>query len=85
MVVAPIPEYETENAKGKEYWNISVGVRKKDKERMAMIQGALDRNKDKIIKILDDYGIPHVPVVEGDSLVKAYQKYGAGDKAPTNK
>jgi mxaJ protein len=85
MVVAPIPEYETENAKGKEYWNISVGVRKKDKERMAMIQGALDRNQDKIIKILDDYGIPHVPVVEGDSLLKAYQKYGAGDKASVNK
>lgn len=85
MVVAPIPEYETENAKGKEYWNISVGVRKKDKERMAMIQGALDRNQDKIMKILDDYGIPHVPVVEGDSLVKVYQKYGAGDKTPANK
>ena len=85
MVVAPIPEYETENAKGKEYWNISVGVRKKDKERMAMIQGALDRNQDKILKILDDYGIPHVPVVEGDSLIKAYQKYGTGDKAPANK
>lgn len=85
MVVAPIPEYETENAKGKEYWNISVGVRKKDKERMAMIQGALDRNQDKIIKILDEYGIPHVPVVEGDSLLKAYQKYGAGDKASVNK
>jgi mxaJ protein len=35
-----------------------------------MIQGALDRNHDKIIKILDDYGIPHVPVVEGDTLQK---------------
>ena len=85
MVVVPTPEYETQNAKGKNYWNISIGVRKKDKERMAMIQGALDRNQDKIIKILDDYGIPHVPVVEGDSLLKAYQKYGAGDKASVNK
>lgn len=85
MVVVPTPEYETQNAKGKNYWNISIGVRKKDKERMAMIQGALDRNQDKINKILDDYGIPHVPVVEGDSLLKAYQKYGAGDKAPVNK
>ncbi|CAN1525350.1 HisJ ABC-type amino acid transport/signal transduction systems, periplasmic component/domain [Methylophilaceae bacterium] len=85
MVVAPIPEYETENAKGKEYWNISVGVRKKDKERMAMIQAALDRNQAKIIKILDDYGIPHVPVVEGDSLQKVYNKYGANKKPSTDK
>ena len=85
MVVAPIPEYETENAKGKESWNISVGVRKKDKERMAMIQGALDRNQAKIIKILDDYGIPHVPVVEGDSLQKVYNKYGANKKPATDK
>ena len=85
MMVAPIPEYETENAKGKEYWNISVGVRKKDKERMAMIQAALDRNQAKIIKILDDYGIPHVPVVEGDSLQKVYNKYGANKKPTTDK
>lgn len=85
MVVAPIPEYETENAKGKEYWNISVGVRKKDKERMAMIQGALDRNQAKIIKILDDFGIPHVAVVEGDSLQKVYNKYGANKKPASDK
>jgi len=85
MMVAPIPEYETENAKGKEYWNISVGVRKKDKERMAMIQGALDRNQAKIVKILDDYGIPHVPVVEGDSLQKVYNKYGANKKPAADK
>jgi len=26
-----------------------------------------------------------VPVVDGDSLQKVYQKYGAGDKAPVNK
>jgi mxaJ protein len=77
MMVVPIPEYETENAKGKEYWNISVGVRKKDKDRMAMIDASLAKNHDKIMKILDDYGIPHVPVVEGDSLVKSYLKYGA--------
>ena len=80
MVVTPIPEFETQNAKGKEYWNISVGVRKKDKDRMEMIQGALDRNQDKILKILDDYGIPHVPVVEGDSLMNSYKKYGANTK-----
>lgn len=77
MVVVSVPEYETTNAKGKEYWNISVGVRKKDKERMAMIDAALERNHDKIMKILDDYGIPHVAVVEGDSLMKSFQKYGA--------
>ncbi|HYN53535.1 MAG TPA: substrate-binding domain-containing protein [Methylotenera sp.] len=74
LVVVPIPEYENTNAKGKEYWNISIGVRKKDKERMELIQGALDRNQDKINKILEDYGIPHVPVVEGDSLMKVYRK-----------
>lgn len=85
MVVAPIPEYETQNAKGKEYWNISVGVRKKDKDRMEMIQGALDRNQDKIMKILDDYGIPHVPVVDGDSLEKVYHKYGANPKDANGK
>jgi mxaJ protein len=70
LVVVPIPEYEQKNIHGKEYWNISVAVRKKDKERMAMIQGALDRNQDKIMKILDDYGIPHVPVVAGDDIIK---------------
>jgi mxaJ protein len=74
MVVKLIPPYESANpvakAKGKEYWNISVGVRKKDKERIAMIDAALERNKDKINQILDDYGIPHVPVVEDDSAEK---------------
>ena len=28
-----------------------------------MIQDVLDRRKDDILKILDEYGIPHVPVV----------------------
>jgi mxaJ protein len=68
MEVRMIPEYvgrdAIDSAKGKEFWNISVGVRKKDKERMEKIQAALDRNADKITKILDDFGIPHVPVVE---------------------
>ncbi len=73
MVVKLAPEYEKVNARGKTYWNISVGVRHGEKERMKMIQGALDRNQDKILKILDDYGIPHVPVVEGDSIKKAYR------------
>lgn len=74
LVVVPVPEYEDVNVKGKEFWNISVGVRKKDKERMEAIQGALDRNQDKIFKILDDYGIPHVAVVDGDSVEKVYRK-----------
>jgi mxaJ protein len=64
LVVVPAPEYEQTNPHGKEYWNISVGVRKKDKERIAMINEALERRKDDINKILDDYGIPHVPIVE---------------------
>jgi mxaJ protein len=37
------------------------------------------------MKILDDYGIPHVPVVEGDSLMKSYKKYGANSKAADGK
>lgn len=77
LVVVPIPEYEDTNVHGKEYWNISVGVRKKDKERLALIQGALDRRAADIIKILDDYGIPHVPVVEGDRLGKKKPKPAA--------
>ena len=73
MVVKLIPEYQDTNVKGKEYWNISVAVRKNDKARMVMIQGALDRNQDKINQILDDFGIPHVAVVDGDSLEKVYK------------
>jgi len=42
----------------------------KDKERIKMINEALERNKDKIDAILKDYGIPTVPVVEGDSVYK---------------
>ena len=67
MEVRIIPEYvgydEINNAKGKEFWNISVGVRKKDKERMDKIDAALVRNKVAIDQILDDFGIPHVAVV----------------------
>lgn len=74
LTVVTIPEYEGVNVKGKEEWNISIGVRKADKDRMALIDAALVRNKDKINKILDDFGIPHVPVVEGDSLMKVYRK-----------
>lgn len=64
LVVVPAPEYESTNVHGKEQWNISVGVRKGDKERMAMIQDVLDRRHADILKILDEYGIPHLPVVD---------------------
>jgi mxaJ protein len=64
LVVVPAPEYDQENPHGKEYWNISVGVRKKEKERMALINGVLERRQADINKILDEYGIPHVPVVD---------------------
>lgn len=80
MVVNIIPEYEQVNAKGKENWNISFAVRKKDKERLAMIQAAFDRHQDEIIKILDDYGVPHVTVVEGDSVEKIYRKVNKEQK-----
>jgi len=64
LVVVPAPEYASTNVHGKEQWNISVAVRKKDKERLAMIQEVLDRRKADILKILDDYGVPHMPVVD---------------------
>lgn len=70
LELSMVPEYNKVKLSGKEFWNISVGVRKKDKERMAQIDAALERNKDKIAKILADYGIPTVPVLEGDSVFK---------------
>ena len=75
LVIVPLPEFKSERnsfdtQKGKAEFNNSLAVRKKDKDRMEMIQGALDRNQSKILKILDDYGIPHVPVVLGDKTGK---------------
>lgn len=81
LVVVPAPEYEKTNVHGKEYWNIAIGVRKKDKERMAMIQEVLDRREADILKILDDYGIPHLPVVAGDNLEKKARE-ARGDAIP---
>ena len=66
----PIPEYEATNVHGKEQWNISLGVRNKDKERIKEIQGALDRSQGEINKILDEYGVPHFAIVDGDTLEK---------------
>lgn len=79
LVVVPAPEYEAENVHGKEYWNISVGVRKKDKERMAVIDEVLQRRAKDIEKILDDYGIPHVPVVDEMAKKKVEKR---GDAIP---
>ena len=73
LVVKLAPEYEKRNARGKTYWNISIGMRHGDKERMKEVQGALERNHDKIMQILADYGVPTVPVVEGDNIVKTYK------------
>lgn len=82
LVVMPIPEYQQIDVKGKQDWNISIGVRKKDKARLEQIQGALDRNKDKIDKILDEYGVPHIPIVEGDKLQYKPRKETRGDIIP---
>lgn len=79
LEVVPAPEYEAVNVHGKEYWNIAVGVRKREKERMAMIQEVLDRRQADIIKILDEYGIPHVPVVDER---KGGKKKAEGDAIP---
>ncbi len=68
LVLVPCPEYKQINPHGREYWDISVGVRKKDKDRMAMIQAVLDRRQADIDKILDDYGIPHFPLVKSATL-----------------
>ena len=76
LVVVPVPEYEDTNVHGKEYWNISVAVRKKDKERLAMIQEVLDRRHADIMKILDDFGIPHLDVIPGDSVEKKRETRG---------
>lgn len=82
LVVVPAPEYEQENVHGKEQWNISVGVRKKDKERLAMIEGAIERNRAQITKILDEYGIPHIPVVEEKKSGKPAKDKAQGDVLP---
>lgn len=64
LEVVLAPEYAQENPHGKINWNISMAVRKKDKERMAMLQEVIDRRHADIMKILDEYGIPHVPIVD---------------------
>jgi len=70
LVVVLIPEYADGNKglTGKTYWNISAGVRKKDDARRDMIEAALIRNKDKIRKIMDGFGIPYADPVFSDRL-----------------
>ncbi len=76
LVVVPIPEYEKVNVKGKTQWNISIGVRKKDKERIEMINKAIEKRRADIVKILDQYGIPNLPVVENDNIEKKAKEQG---------
>ena len=80
LVMNPIPEYEDKNVKGKENWNISIGVRYKEKARLEELNKALANRKIDIDKILDDYGIPHSPVVKGDSLEKKARDKTQGER-----
>ena len=70
LVVNLIPEYSegNEGLTGKTYWNISAGVRKKENERRDMIEAALERNKDKSKKIMEDFGSPYAEPVFTDRL-----------------
>ncbi|MDC6484526.1 quinoprotein dehydrogenase-associated putative ABC transporter substrate-binding protein [Methylophilaceae bacterium] len=68
MEVVLIPEFEDTKLSGKTYWNISAAVRYGEKDRLKMLEDALDRNKDKILKILDEFGIPHTEPVFNNKL-----------------
>lgn len=80
LVMNPIPEYEDKNVKGKENWNISIGVRNKDKARVEALNKAIANRQADIDKILEEYGIPHSPVVKGDSLEKKAREKSVGEK-----
>ncbi|CEN56610.1 quinoprotein dehydrogenase-associated putative ABC transporter substrate-binding protein [Candidatus Methylopumilus turicensis] len=80
LVMNPIPEYEDKNVKGKENWNISIGVRNKDKARVEELNKAIVNRQADIDKILNDYGIPRSPVVIGDSLEKKAREKTQGEK-----
>lgn len=56
------PEYKQIDKRGRLYWNIAMGVRKRDKARAEMLNKAIERNKDKIAAIMAEYNIPTVPV-----------------------
>ena len=80
LVVVPIPGYEDKNVKGKENWNISIGVRNKDKARAEELNKAIANRQADIDKILDQYGVPHSAVVKGDSLEKKAREQNRGEK-----
>lgn len=80
LVMNPIPEYEDKNVKGKENWNISIGVRNKDKARAEALNKAIANRQADIDKILEEYGIPHSTVVNGDSLEKKVREKSVGEK-----
>ncbi|MFM1912151.1 MAG: hypothetical protein RJB18_1542 [Pseudomonadota bacterium] len=80
LVIVPIPEYEDKNVKGKENWNISIGVRNKDKARAEELNKAIANRQADIDKILDQYGVPHSKVVKGDSLEKKAREQNRGEK-----
>ena len=80
LVIVPIPEYEDKNVKGKENWNISVGVRNKDKARAEELNKAIANRQADIDKILDQYCVPHSKVVKGDSLEKKSREQNRGEK-----
>ena len=79
LEVVLAPEYAQENPHGKINWNISMAVRKKDKERLAMLQEVIDRRHADIMKILDEYGIPHVPIVDDKKKASGEKR---GDAIP---
>jgi len=80
LVVVPTPEYEGMPDTAKLQFNIAMGVRKRDNERHAMIQEVLDRRQADILKILEEYGIPYLPVVD-ERKEKAKKR---GDVIPKN-
>jgi len=57
-----VPEFRQQNKKGRLNWNIAMGVRKRDHKRAEMLNAALERNKEGIAKIMDEYGIPTLPI-----------------------
>lgn len=74
LVVVQIPEYEQVKQTGKTYWNISMAVRKKEDDRRDELQTVIDKNKDKILKILDDYGVPYAEPTF-DSNLDGYKRH----------
>jgi mxaJ protein len=61
-------------------FDISMGVKKGEKELRADLEGALTRREAEILKILDDYGVPRLPVVVGAPAGQG--SAGGGGQAP---